>query len=71
MGAAGWRGLDPAVRRRPPVGRPAPVDARGSRGRREQKGRERGPQLARLGACPSIRRILLAKDERVGFHLAA
>jgi hypothetical protein len=24
-----------------------------------------------LGARPSIRRILLAKDERVGFHLAA
>jgi deoxycytidine triphosphate deaminase len=22
-----------------------------------------------LGACPSIERILLAKDERVGFHL--
>jgi hypothetical protein len=25
----------------------------------------------RLGACPSIEGILLAKDERVGFHLAA
>jgi adenylate cyclase len=24
-----------------------------------------------LGACPSIEGILLAKDERVGFHLAA
>ena len=24
-----------------------------------------------LGACPGIERILLAKDERVGFHLAA
>jgi hypothetical protein len=28
-------------------------------------------QIERLGARPSIRRILLAKDERVGFHLAA
>jgi len=26
-------------------------------------------QPAVLGACPSIERILLAKDERVGFHL--
>jgi hypothetical protein len=25
--------------------------------------------LPPLGACPSIERILLAKDERVGFHL--
>jgi hypothetical protein len=24
---------------------------------------------AKLGACPSIKQILLAKDERVGFHL--
>jgi hypothetical protein len=26
-------------------------------------------RLTSLGACPSIERILLAKDERVGFHL--
>jgi hypothetical protein len=27
------------------------------------------PCVGPLGACPSIERILLAKDERVGFHL--
>jgi hypothetical protein len=32
--------------------------------------RESIPRMwRRLGACPSIERILLAKDERVGFHL--
>jgi hypothetical protein len=41
-----------------------------SRSRRNAQGSRVGPSpLLPLGACPSIERILLAKDERVGFHL--
>jgi hypothetical protein len=37
--------------------------------KRELRARE--AKAPRLGACPSIKRILLAKDQRVGFPLAA
>jgi hypothetical protein len=36
---------------------------------RAEMKRRSSHELSGLGACPSIERILLAKDERVGFHL--